>query len=414
MKLPLSKSNIIAIAIAILVIFIFIIMLFAGRSHDIKPVQEQVWNVSSVKIIKADLQPAIILHGTTESPRKTSLEAAINADVKKTHFYEGSFVKKDAVLIELDDREARYQLQQRQADVQDLDAQINAEKIRNSKDKQSLTHDQQLLELAKRALERQLTLVKQKVGSDAAADQAREKMRQEELKVSDRSYAVNDHVNRLNQLNARLKRAQALQDKADLDLERTKIKAPFNGRISKLSVAVGDRVQAGEMLLEMYDTDAVEVRTQIPSQYVGKVQQALANKQVIEASAEVNKQKISLILDRLSAAVSRGKAGVDGFFRVAKHKYPIALGQAIEVIVDLPLQKGVYRLPIQALYGTSRIYIANEGRMRSVEVTRVGYLYNPGETTDILVRSPQLKDGDQVITTQLPNARDGLKIKLSK
>ncbi|MDO8861760.1 efflux RND transporter periplasmic adaptor subunit [Haliea sp. E1-2-M8] len=59
---------------------------------------------------------------------------------------------------------------------------------------------------------------------------------------------------------AALKAAQADLEAAVLDLERTRIAAPFNGRISEKFVDVGQYVTPGTRIARVYATDAVEVR----------------------------------------------------------------------------------------------------------------------------------------------------------
>ena len=68
-------------------------------------------------------------------------------------------------------------------------------------------------------------------------------------------------------------------------------------------------------------------------------------------------------------------------------------------------------VPLEAIYGVDRIYKLDENRMKSVEVTKVGERRTGANETVALVRSPALRDGDQIIVTQLPNAIDGLKVK---
>ena len=67
-------------------------------------------------------------------------------------------------------------------------------------------------------------------------------------------------------------------------------------------------------------------------------------------------------------------------------------------------------LPFQALYGNDRIYRVNdEERLDTLVVEQVGTLYHEG-TEMMLVRSAELRDGDRIVSTHLPNAVQGLKV----
>ena len=59
---------------------------------------------------------------------------------------------------------------------------------------------------------------------------------------------------------AALQDASASVDRAKIDLERTVIKAPFNGRVRSEDVDVGQYVTKGAMVAKVYDTDRLEVR----------------------------------------------------------------------------------------------------------------------------------------------------------
>jgi hypothetical protein len=71
-------------------------------------------------------------------------------------------------------------------------------------------------------------------------------------------------------------------------------------------------------------------------------------------------------------------------------------------------------LPFEALYGLKRVYRLDGGRLVTVDVERVGELRLPDGSVQVLVRSPDLHPGDQVVTTQLPNAVNGLRVKLAE
>lgn len=58
--------------------------------------------------------------------------------------------------------------------------------------------------------------------------------------------------------------AKADWEKANLDLERTQIRAPFDGRVRRAAVDVGQFVRRGEELASLFGVDRVEVRLPLP------------------------------------------------------------------------------------------------------------------------------------------------------
>ena len=63
---------------------------------------------------------------------------------------------------------------------------------------------------------------------------------------------------------ARLAAAEAVLSQAQLDLERTHVRAPFAGRIRSERVELGQFLGRGEELCQMYGTDVAEVRLPVP------------------------------------------------------------------------------------------------------------------------------------------------------
>ena len=181
-----------------------------------------------------------------------------------------------------------------------------------------------------------------------------------------------------------------------------------------MEVATGDRVQPGGPLIGLYDTTKVEIRAQIPTRHLRQVRDTLAGGEHLRAEAEVDGQVISAELDRLSAEVVRGSGGVDGLFVVAEGNDWLQLGRTIELLLDLPQQANAVAVPLEAVYGTDIVYRLAEDRMHALKVERLGELFTPELGNRLLVRSPELESGDQIIVTQLPNAIDGLRVRVAE
>ena len=64
---------------------------------------------------------------------------------------------------------------------------------------------------------------------------------------------------------ATLREARAALAEAELDLERTEVRAPFDGRVRSPAVSVGMFASRGTAAARVYSSDAVEVRLPIPS-----------------------------------------------------------------------------------------------------------------------------------------------------
>ena len=271
-----------------------------------------------------------------------------------------------------------------------------------------------LLALNRREVKRAEKLAKRKVGSEAQIDQMRQEEERQALAVDQRRFSINEHKSRLAQYEARLARAQSLLLRAELDLERTRIEAPFAGRVSRVSVSPGDRVRVGDEIVTVYNTSEIEIRAQIPTRQVPLVRDALTDGEALDARALVDGRPLRARLDRFTAEVERGGGGADAYFRVVEGGKDLPLGRTVELTVDLPAVPVSVALPYEAVYGTDRIYRLENDRMRAVRVERVGEQRGVDGSTRVLVRNPELQPGDRIVVTQLPNAMDGLRVQIAE
>ena len=202
---------------------------------------------------------------------------------------------------------------------------------------------------------------------------------------------------------------------AQLDLQRTRVKAPFAGRISAVNVSPGDRVRAGDALLNLFDAQALELRAQVPSRYLASLRSGLQNEQPASATATVGDTNLQAHLDRLGAQIERGRAGADALFIIDKEQGgSLELGRTVELDVSLPIIDKVVPIPAEALYGTDDIYLLRDSRMHVIKVQRFGEYVDKDGQRRLLVKSDEIKGEDQIITTQLPSAVDGLKVRIAQ
>ncbi|KFI21404.1 efflux RND transporter periplasmic adaptor subunit [Nitrosococcus oceani] len=412
-----ARGKVVKIVSPFIILFVSV-AIFVGlfQSRPTKPEvskKETVWRVAVTPVDPRPRRPILPLYGRIETPRSSKLRAAITADVQEVKVEEGELVGRGQLLVQLDEQEVKLEWLQRQADLKEIEAFIASEKVRHAHDLKALKHEKSLLALSRRAVERAETLEQRKLTPRSVLDEARQAAGRQALELNNRLLAIDDHQARLAQLKARQLRAQALLDQAKLDLERTRITSPYTGRIASVAIATGDRVQAGDELLQIYDTDALEVRAQIPSSYAGQIRKALAQNVPLRAAAKVDGSGLLFSLDRLAGRVEKGSGGVDALLKLEKPEHAaLPLGNFVELRLQLPLAEDVVTLPFEAIYGLDRVYKLVAGRMQAVAVERVGEYPDKEGQIQVLVKSPQLQENDQVITTQLPNAMEGLRVEV--
>lgn len=375
-----------------------------------KESQEQEWLVNTEEVSFAPNSPELEVLGVVEAPFATSLAAVISTEVKAVEVLEGEQVKKGQLLVQLDIRDIALVVKQRKADVEELDAQIQSEINRHSSDIKALESEKSLLEVARKALKRQAKLSEANLVAQERYEAAQSELSRQELVIINRELNIADHPQRLAQLKARRSKAKTSLADAQLDQEKSAVKAPFDGIVTSVPVAPGDRVNVNQTLVELYDSSTVEIRAQLPNHSVNNVRQALNSGETLKARSANS----SFELVRLSGQANNASGGVDAFFRTIDSKHSLSLNSTHGITLVLPEIENTLEVPLSAIYGTNRMYLVEEGRLKSVTVDVLGRVFTEAKgqgNEGVIVSSSELTDGQTFIVTQLPNAISGLKVK---
>lgn len=371
-----------------------------------KPIAEQVFGVSSHLVKLQNISPEITVYGAVEARQTVQLSATVNAFVNAVNVGRGDRVSQGQLLVQLDDRELHLTIAQRRASLQDVEARITSEINSNKTNQQALIIEQKLQAINQTNLERQQQLVTQNLAPSSRLEDASRAFQQQQLSLLNRKNTIADHPNRMAQLQTQMTQSEIQLEFALLDLQRTHITAPFKGRVLSVDTASGNRVRNGDRVVKLYNTQSLEVRSQIPARYL-PMMQTTQSSHSLSASIFHNGSRHHLIFDRLSAEASATQGGIDAFFSLEEGQN-IEVGRNLQIHLKLPEETNVAALPALAIYGQNRIYRIVDERLQAVTIQRIGDWTSPTGQRLTLVRSAQLNNGDQVLITQLPNAVTGL------
>lgn len=381
------------------------------QSGDVE-IQEKSWPVAAMQVETGEWPTNIVLYGVVDALNYAVLTAALPADVKQVHVIEGSQVKAEDLLVELDDQDARLDLIQRQADVVKAQAAIAVQESRHKADLETLPNERRLYKLVQAEVTRLLDLKKKQVGSQSALDTARQNAARQAISIARIEESIRTHASKMLELQASLERALAELEKSRLQLERAKVRAPFDGRVVKVPVSRGNRVNVGTQLLDMFENTSLIFRAMLPAIHVSQVRAALREAKPLPVAGKVDGNQVKGHLISLGAAVRQGSGGVEALFLIDSGWDWLQKGRVIQLRLTLPSQAGVMPVPFEALYGSDRVYIIDEERrLRPVVVERVGEVWLNGEN-QVLVRSEKFEAGQKLLITQLPNAVESLLVEV--
>lgn len=401
------------IPVAIVLAGLAVYQILRLTSPEPEPVEqaERAWPVQVMTAEPATLRPALPVYGEVTAPDLMTVTAPVSGQVAARPVAEGQAVSQGDLLVAMADADIQPLLQQAEAEVADLDAQIRSEQVRADTDRKALSREQAVRDSARRQLERTRSLLDSKLASQRDLDNARDALQQAELAVTLREQNIAGHPATLASLEARLQRARAALAAARRDADRASATAPFAGIVAGVQVAEGDRVTTGSPLLSLYRPGALEVRARIPSTFARALESELARGHEVKAVSE--DRRLQLTLERFAGESDpRGPLGI---FRVTDDAPGLRPGDMEPLVVFRPPREGVIAVPYDALYGSDSLYLmTDEGRMHRVQVTRVGQVLRDDGRYDALVHSDQLTTGDRIIITHLPNAIEGLRVSVAE
>ena len=401
-----------SLAVIIVTFILLLVFKFTQPQPPVKLQEEKAWLVQTQQLVAGAKSPQLELYGRVESPYTATITSSITADIKALNVKEGQHVTKGQQLILLDDIDVQLELEDKLSNVAELEALIQSENNRYKNDLVSLKLEKSLVTLAEKKLAREEKTSKTNLTSQSSFDSQKQALQNQKLALNARQLNVTDHPSRLAQLEARLSRNRALAQQVQHDLQRATIVAPFDGIILKIMVSPGERVRPGEVLLETYATDQVELRAQLPQKFVAVIKQSLANEIPLPAKVQINAVESVVLLNRISGLLADSGNGVDALFVINSEVVDVlTIGETLEMILLLPSIENVFSLPVSSIYGSNRIYRVEDERLVAVKVEKLGSQYI-NDNQFVLVRSEKLKAGDEIITTQLPHAVSGLKVEV--
>ncbi len=179
------------------------------------------------------------------------------------HIKKGYFIQKGELLLRIDTRSYGLAESRGVADVMGLDARLRELEQSRKNTQQLLAIEEKALGLAAQELERKRQLYDKQFIS--ASD-----LEKEETRFLARQTSVNSLNNTLKLIPAQ-KNALAAQKRSGessvaqrrLDVSKTEIRAPFNGRISKVNVERLQFAPAGTVMLEAESIDRAEIPVQL-------------------------------------------------------------------------------------------------------------------------------------------------------
>ena len=370
-------------ALIILGFFIFVYSWLQATKQVVKPQapEEQTWIVQSVTVQQVDVQPLEQAFGTVVAAREAHLRFGVAGEVNlvSENLRNGADVKTGDILASLDTERLQLALDK-------VEVQIKAESTQ-------IKEFTAQLALRQRMAERAQSLSEKGVGSQADLDGA-------ELAVSQASNQLALAKSRLAELKVSLRRHRK-------DLEDAVLKAPFDGSLSSVDLALGNQVSNTYLVATLTDLSSLEVSFVVPADIYANVTNLIGQQVKLSWSSEGSVvSETTATITRAEVIVDRTEGGGRLYAELPDDAArSVPPGAFVEVSYSGRELTSVIELPEEALVGQDQVFVIEQGRAMQRQVVLLhrspGWIWVRGD----------LKSGDKVIATRLPGIGNGLRVR---
>ncbi len=394
-----------------------------------------------VRILTAkplSLVPFVRGHGLVEPARSWNAVPQVSGPVVYVHpeFKQGAILDAGTELVRIAPDDYLLAIRQAEANIRAANARLEELEVSARNTGELLKLETESLKLKETDFARKQKLTGSGTLSQASLDNERRDLLAQRKKLLDLNNAL-----RLNAVQSETQRAQIAVNQtqletARLNLERTHIRMPFKGRISKADVAITQFAAAGQVLGAAYGLKTAEVNTQFPIEQFKMFLRSI-EKNGITHGIDLTSLRSWIARNKLHAWIMTGLGEGSGWAgkvdRISSTIDPKARSVGVVVSADdtydkaivgrkPPLMKGMYvevelragRLNDALLLPRSsvregKIYIRNGKGRLEIRPIETGMMLG----SFVIIRKG-LKPGDEVVVSDLSPAVPDLKLEGSE
>ena len=226
----------------------------------------------------------------------------------------------------------------------------------------------------------------------------------------------------IREVQAQLAAAQAQLEKAQLNLQRTVVTLPYDGRVVSKSIDLGQYVQSGQTIAEIYGTEIVEIPIPLEDRDLAWFD-IPTGYGISQNNNHANRTEVDIIYDyagkkhHRSGTVTRSDARVDPLSRmvyviveVAKpfadgSQAPLVPGTFVQADIKGHLLKNTILVPSHAIRNGREVWIVHDGKLHIKPVTIAR------STPQQTYISSGLNPGNAIVLTSLETVTEGMKVR---
>lgn len=372
----------------------------AADTTDSQPEKKQRERTTSVNVaatVKGDLVIPVIAEGTIRSRQDAEIKTEISGRIDKVHTTEGQFLRKGQIILKLDSRE--YEVAADEARSNYLQA------------LSVLAVEEDSVDVTERSSELK-EKIKQLEVLERKGSISREERLAQEIALDVQALREGDFRVDMVAVRSGVTSARAALERAYLNLERTEIRAPFNGVITGLELTNGERLVIGETICTLVNNIDLEAEVGVLESDIGHLDVGRPALLAVPALGDT----IRATVDVISPQFDRASRTCMVLLRVKSPEGRLRPGMFVRAIVAGETYPDRLLVPREAI-------LTRDGRplLFKIEGDRAKWLYlKVGKQNDYTVEIEKvlqggtLEAGDKVVVSNHLTLSHEAKIKIKK
>ncbi len=337
-----------------------------------------------------DVQPWRMLTGRFVPLKTSDLKFEVAGRIEARYVATGKPVVAGEVLLKLDDRDYRDAVTKMQAEFDLVAAEVG-------RDKRLLVLAKNSSELQEREVARLADLVTKNLTTKSSLDASRRELISLQSGEAEIAHSVSV-------AKARLDLIRAERDRAERDLERTELVAPFTGVVNRIATEVGSYVGAGQVAATVVDVSKLDLLLHLG----GETASALAIGEIVEIELSEAGATASNIQGRLtSLQVDPDPETFTYAAHVRVANDGLRAGMTARARLPQPRRNGVITVPIAAvqyLDGHTYVFAEYDGTLKRIRVSLGARI------ADNVIVESGLEPGLRVVLHDVDKLADGQKV----
>jgi len=340
--------------------------------------------VKAVPALRDDLVMTLKSPGEAYTERKIALKAEVGGVVKNLYAAEGKHVKEGDVLVEIDDREYALRLEKLQATRMKYLSDLFLEKRFASEEKEVPPEILKKLETAQAEFDKATAGFQKGSITQAELERIQKDYELALIEAGRKKDEIMASSKNLTQTEIDVKIAQ-------MELAKTKIRAPFSGILSDIKISPREHLDPGREICTLVDISRIKVKAKVLESEIGKMR---SGREVDLRFSAYPDKSIKGVVEAVSPIVNTEDRTCTVYIGVDNPSEEIKPGMHAEVEIAADIYKSRLLVPQAAILtrGGRRLVFVVEGGLAKWRYVEIGV-----ENEKFAEILDGVKDGEPVI-----------------